>query len=811
MKSRFIEIFARHRVAANLLMIIMIISGFWAVTHMNTQFLPNFDLNYITVTINWPGANAKDVERSVTIPTEEALRSVDNLKRMSSKSILGASIITMEFNAGTNMTEASNRVQQEINIISNLPKNSDPPIIKRLIPYESVAHLLITGGNNLAELRQLSYRFERQLLDRGIAKINIVGLPKKEVMIEIPTLKLAVLNMSLAEIAKRINQQSTNLPAGTIGKFEVGKELHSAGQARRLSEFARLPIVTNANGHMIRLGDIAKISERPRNSQVHVSYFGKPAVEMTLQRIRDSSALESARILQKWLAQTRHNLPAEIIIKPYYQSWKLIKERINLMLKNALFGLVLILFLLFLFLNIRIASWVAIGIPASFLAALALLYLFGGTINMVSLFAMIMTLGIIVDDSIVVGEEVLARMQAGKDSFIAIKSGVQTMFTPIMASSLTTIVTFSPLMLVGGIIGQTLFEIPLFVICIIIASLVECFLILPGHIYHSSKTSNYKPPIMQPYFNHFRDTYFRPMLWACLKNRWATICVAISLLIVTAGLLFGNHIKFNFFPSPEGTRIFADAQFIAGTPPSKVKQFLGTLEKSLAATNQELKAKNKNKNIVITNTSFQNRSSVSSKSLVNNGEQYASINVELTSPDSRKISNQAFIKAWRKNIKLPAGIENFTITQPRNGPPGRDIDIELSGNTLTQLKAAATKLKKNLTAIPGVDNVTDDLPFGKEHLIFRLTAQGHALGLTTTALGQQLRAAFQGAVAQVFYEPQDEVKVRVVLPPEERHHIGTLTRLPIITPKSKTVPLSSVASLENQRGFDELRHQNGKL
>lgn len=809
MKDSIIEIFARHRVAANLLMIAMIISGLWAILQINTQILPNIDVNFVTVTIVWPGANAEDVERSITIPVEEELRNVDNLKKMTSKSISGSSIVILEFNTDTDMSEAFNEVNQAVSTIRNLPVNSEPPIVKRIMDYEPVANLLVTGTMGLTELRPLTYQFERELLDRGIAKINIVGLPKQEITIEVPAIKLAELNLSLNQIADIIAKQSADIPAGIVGKQELRKELRSPGKQRTIDGFANLPIRADNEGNLIRLGDIAHISRRARDQEILVFSKGVPAVEMTLLRNRATSALTSAKVLHQWLTSVRKTLPQTVKIEPYFENWHRIKERINLMLKNAVYGLILILIMLFLFLNMRIAVWVAAGIPASFLLAIFVLHLFGRTINMISLFGMIMTLGIIVDDSIVVGEEILSQVHQGKSIFNAVKTGAHFMFTPVMASSITTIATFLPLMLISGIIGQVLIDIPMFVICIIIAALVECFLVLPGHIYHSSHNKPYKEPIMQPYFEKFRDNYFRPFVKFAITHRWSTLSISFALVVITAALLINGYVKFNFFPVPEGTKIYADVHFSAGTPPRKVKHFLQQLEQSLATTNQQFKKQGEN--IVKTSLSFLNRSTTTREGSSNNGEQYASMNVELVSPEERKITNQQFMDQWRKNVKLPTGIENFTITVPRTGPPGRDIDIELSGADLHKLKAAAIELKQNLASIPGVSNVADDLPFGKEHLIYKLNAQGHALGLTTTDIGMQLRAAFQGAIAQIFHEPNDEIEVRVQLPDDERYRTASILQLPIVTPSGTTVPLGSIASLESKRGFDELLHSNNKL
>jgi len=808
MRKSLIELFATHRVAANLLMAIMLISGIWSLARINTQFLPNFKLNIITVNIAWPGANAQDVETAITHPLEERLHNIDHLKKITSKSYYGGSRIVLEFKSSTNISEALDRVKQSVSELRSLPESSDAPEIKRLLQYEEIARLIIAGSKHIAELRPLVHKFKQQLLDEGIPKVTILGIPKQEIAIQVSAQTISALNISLPQIAAAIDSHSQDIPAGSIGENDITQEVRGLNQKRSVIGFLELPVLHNAGGHLIRLGNIAKIEKRSID-KLHVTYKGQPAVELILYRTETASALGAANILHHWLSTVTPTLPKGIVVIPYFESWKLIKERINLLLKNAVWGLGLILIILFLFLNIRIAIWVAIGIPASFLAAIAVSYLFGGTINMVSLFAMIMTLGIIVDDSIVVGEEVLSQLHNNVPIHQAVKEGAQSMLAPIIASSLTTIVAFLPLMLIGGVIGQILFDIPFVAICIIIASLVECFLVLPGHLYQScQKPSKHRPPL-DSRFNKFRENIFRPLLIKTLRKSWLCISISISVAIITIATLMSGHMKFNFFPTPEGSRIQADIQFVSGTSAKTVKNFISYLENTLEKTDKQL-SKNGD-SILIAYSSLLNKSITSRRGENKVGKQYASMNIELSSPENRKLSNQQFIDAWRKNIILPTGMSNFNISAPRTGPPGKDIHIELSGKNTYKLKEAAVHLTETLKGIPGTSNVSDNLPFGKNHIIFNLSPQGHALNLTTQDIGRQLSAAFNGLTVQFYHEPNEEIQVRVILPDEERKRSNILENFPIVTPDHTTVPLGSIATFENQHGFEALNHTNTKL
>jgi len=808
MKKDFITRFSHHPLASNLLMLIMLLGGLWALTQINTQFFPTFYVHNITVQVSWPGANAEDITRAITTPLEEKLRDVDYLKHMTSTSKLGSTTITLEFYQDADMGEAFNQVKQEVARVRNLPKASEPPVIKRDLFYETVANLLITTKGNLAELRPLVYQWENELLDKGISKITIKGLPEEEISIQISNNQLDELKLSLSQIAQRIANQSRDIPAGTIGKNEAARELRSLDQRRTIRGFLNLPIIHDDQGRIVRLKDIATISRRARDNEVHVYAHGKPAVEMTLYRTASGNTLTSAKILNAWLSKIRPTLPRGVQIQPVHETWKLVKERISLLLKNGGWGLVYILIILFLFLNMRIAWWTALGIPASFLAGIGTLYLLGYSINMISLFGMIMTLGIIVDDSIVVGEEFLSVVSKGENISNAVSSAARRMFMPVLASSLTTVFAFLPLMMISGIIGKVLFDIPLVVICVIIFSLVECFLVLPGHLNHSfqrasKKNKTIKQPILEPYLNKFKEKIFRPCVTVAIKNRWATVSAAFVLLLIIFGLIASHRVNFTFFPEPESTRVTANAQFSAGTSPAIVKAFYHELERSLEKTNRQLSPKKQS--LIKASVGFLNESGTTDKE---QGEEHTSLSIELISPEKRTVTNQKFIDTWRNNIKLPAGLESFSIRVPRSGPPGEDIDIELRGPQRHVLKQAANVLKEDLKQYHGVTNVNDDLPYGKEHWVFQLTTQGHAVGLTSADIGQQLHAAFQGELVQIFHEPKEEIEVRVMLPNKERYQLNALERFPVLTPQGETVPLKNVVKLTPQRGFDVLRHKN---
>ena len=815
---KIISIFAHHKVAANLLMIIMILSGVFALAKLNIQFFPSFELDRVSVRVIWSGASAEDVEEGITIPLEQSLKSVDNVKNMTSTSAQDVSSIQMEFYDGVDMILALDKVKQKVSEFRNFPQDAEQPQIETLTRYEGVVKLLISGPKDFHELRLLANQFERELTRSGIDKVEINGLPDEQVLIEIPIRNLQYLELTLNEISSRINLFSQDMPAGTIGGQQNTKELRSLEQARSELDFAQIPIVSNSTDY-VRLGDVASIKRQADSNGVLRLKDNQTVVELALQRTEGGDALKAAEVFQHWLVEKQATLPGNIKIEVFDESWQMIRDRIYLLVKNGGGGLVLVVLILYLFLNARVAFWVAVGIPISFMATLAILYAVGGTINMISLFGLIMALGIIVDDAIVVGEDALTHYQEGEAPLMAAEGGAKRMFLPVLASSMTTIAAFLPLMMIGGIMGNILFDIPLIVICVILASLVESFFVLPGHLRHSFSHAKAeadenigkdaaKPGMRDKFdviFEHFRQNKFRSAVRWALNHRSIVVALVLSSLIMTIGLLAGGKINFTFFPSPEAQIVYANVSFVSGTSREKTQSYLQHMEEKLNETNKELGGDLIDMAVTISGSSF------SGGSARKKGDQLGAIFLQLLAPDQRSVRNPDFIKHWKDKLEYPAGIENVTIVSRKTGPQGSDLAIRLSGSNNEQLKQAAMELSQAIKGIDGVYGVDDDMPYGKEQLIYQLKPAGIILGLTVADIGQQLRTAYDGQLVQIFQDGADEVEVRVQLAEYEREQLNTLERMNIRTPDGQFVPLTSVAEWRVKQGFEVLRHADGEL
>jgi multidrug efflux pump subunit AcrB len=804
-----IALLLKHRVAANVLMLLAFIAGMAGVARMNVQFFPSFELDFISVRVVWSGAAAEDVETGITTPLEERLKTVDGLKKMTSTSAQGVSSITLELHEGTDPLLALDQVRQRVDEFRNLPRDAETPEVSRIARYEPIARLLVRG-ESVEALRPWVRRFESELLAAGIDRVDITGLPEERIAIEVSSAALETLNLSLVEIGDRVAAIARDVPAGVAGEQDGAREIRGLEQRRDARAFESLPVVSDEGG-LIRLGDIAEIRREARPGSLTLSEGGDAAVELMLQRAESGHSLRANQSSSTFAARTLPTLPPTVKVEVFDAQWELIRDRINLLVKNGLGGLLLVVAILYLFLPARIAFWVMVGIPTAFLATLGLMLLFGGSINMMSLFALIMALGIIVDDAIVVSEDADTHRRMGEGPAQAALGGARRMFWPVVAASVTTIAAFLPLMLVGGIIGNILFDIPFVMIMVITAALLESFLILPAHLKsalhgEAAQQASRLRQRLDGIFDRFREQRFRPTVELALRWRGTTIAITLATMILAVGVVAGGRIGFVFFPTPEGQVLYGNIAFAAGTPRAHTELFLRELEEALMETDREYGG-----GVVRTAVSRLGGAIGSGGTASARGDQLASMMVELVPSEQREVRNEQFLRTWREKAGTAPGLENLTLQARQSGPPGRDLSVRLTGDDPERLKAAALELAEVARGIPGVSAVEDDMPFGREQLVYRMTPAGEALGLTTESLGRQLRAAFDGQLAQLVQSGRDELEVRVLLPRDERERLDVFERLVIHAPGERFVPLGAVASWESRRGFEALRHADGRL
>jgi multidrug efflux pump subunit AcrB len=804
-----IRIFAEHRVAANLLMIMMTLAGIWAIRSMPTQLDPPSSYPLVLVEIQWPGASAEDMESLVTTPIEQALRAMNDLRELRSRTEQGTMIVQAEFHFDADMTLALDQVKQRVSNVRNLPSGIEPPVVGRFVRMEPVTILQVTGDREVGELIPIVRALERDIINRGIESVTYDGLPKEEIALLVGGQRLREIRLTLDELATEVARVSGDVPAGTVGSGQGSRQLRSLDQRRDAYSFEQLLI--GSNDQLVRFSDIGQVERRPQRGQPIVTKAGKPAIEMTLWRSTSADAYLADRIVTGWLDDIRNTLPEGVHIDVVQDIWTMLGGQLDMIVKNGLSGLILVALILFVFLSGRVGWWVMIGIPVSFLLALAVFHMvFGHGISIIALIGLVMALGIVVDDAIVVGEDAAALYQAGASATDAAIGGAQRMWVPVATSSLTTMAAFIPLVLVGGIMGNVILVLPTVLLCVIAASLVECFLVLPAHLRGSlGKTRPPQPDSWRSRFDaglaRFTDVRFMPLVRRALDYPGATLCAALGGMAIALSLIASQHVGVAMVTGFDFESLEVNMSFSATATDADQERFLAHLEEQLEKVTDEVGHENLLGWVIKRNLArFNNDRMI--------GEQYASIRANYAYEEERTLSPQDFINRWRAQIVKPAYVEQLVVAVgggQNNGQP--DLTLVLRGDDIEALKQGAEELAGAIATFPGVSNVIDNLPYGKDQIIFEMTAAGRTLGLTSDAIGRQLRAAYSGRRVQIFNENDSELEVRVMLPDHERDDLGRLQQFPVRTPSGEFVSLGSVATLYNRRGIDVIRHNNGQM
>ena len=802
-----LNFFSSHRTASNVLMVVILLFGLLGLLKLNVQSLPDFGFDLITVSVDWKSASPRDVENQIIRAIEPEVRAIDGVRKVVSTAREGIGQLSIEFAKNTDMQRALSDVNSAVTRILSLPDDADKPKVRRIIRYETIGRLLLYGDVSEDQLRKTAINIRDDLLNLGIDKINILGMRDKEIIVAVEPLSLISFQKTIKDLAKNIFEFSQDFPAGTIEDIDR-KKIKIAEQKNTVDQLQTIAIVNGKEGEQINLGDIARIYAHFDNEGTYGLVNNKQAISLDIKRATGRNALKMARVLENYIDDYQKELLPNLTLKIYDLSVQSVRDRISLLIKNGLGGLILVVIILFLFLSGRVAFWVAFGIPIALSGTLGVMLISGQTINMVSLFALIMMLGIIVDDAIVVAEYTQTCHENGDDAFLSANKGASKMFIPVFTAAITTVAAFIPIFLISGIIGQVIEAIPLVAIAVLIASLVECFLILPGHLSHAlknerEKISNFRMQFNK-YFNIIRQKYFFGLVSLAVKYRYITLSLTFSILIIVAGLMSGGRVAFVFFPSPEPDIVYVNFNFSPGTTQNDTKGMIKELEKSLIE--------------VDINNEVQTYFSVIGKSLglpgsvqQIQGQHLGAMVVELVASDARNTQVSDLMRLWKKKLNRPPGLESLTMSSKRQGPPGKDIDIRIlsNNNDMHQIKLVTNEVKHLLAQYDGISDIYDDMPWGKEELVLKLRPLGKSLGFTALDIAGQIRAAFRGIIAKRFVDGTEEIIIRVRYDNSKLKE-SDLKKMFIISPKGNFIPLNQVVEVDYEKGFSIIRRENGQ-
>lgn len=812
MTSRTImESFAQHKVAGNLLMILMLLSGIWGFSQLNRQLMPDFTLDIITVDIRWPGASPRDVEANLLEALEGELRFIEGADRVDSTAFEGRASAVVTFEDGSDLAKGLNDIQAAVARITTFPTDSERPVISQVLPNELVCRLELSGPFPEKALKILAQQVRNDLLDLGLAQVEINGARDTEIWVDVPATELRRLDMSLNDVAERIGSESIDLPAGQVFSGNVSRQIRSEGLARNAAEVGNIEIMSAETGEKLKLKDIAKVYEAFEEGSASHLVQGDSSIGIIIKRSRGLDSLSAQSKVEAYIAGLQAELPPTLKVSMFDIAADMVRERLSMLLWNGFIGLMLVLVVLYIFLNGRTAFWVAAGIPVAIFATIGGMALFGLSLNMISMFAIIMGLGIIVDDAIVVSEHAEFLHRQGASPADAASRAAKVMSLPVLAASITTIAAFSPILTMGSTVGMILRELPITIILIIIASLIECFLVLPMHLRGALEAMDRGPKKgpskFHVAFNKFRDTRFSSISEFSFANRYSTITATFGLFILGVLMMASGRVGFDFFPSPETDYIAVNIALSPGSGRDVTESMLLEAERAAYAIEERLGGGN---NSLI---GFGYGSLGTSVGRSNDspmlGDYVGGYTVELRPSDLREMRTSDFIRAWEDEMRPVPGVEALTVFEVNvAGPPGKDLDVRLSGAPLDVMKAAAMEVRSAVARIPGVNGVSDNLPYGMEEYVLELTPEGRAMGFTTESVSRQIRNTFEGAIANRFARDQEEILVRVRLASDDRSLNG-LRGIYLQVPNGREVPLTEVVTLRSQVGFSQIRRENG--
>jgi multidrug efflux pump subunit AcrB len=795
---------AKHSIAVNLLMILLLGGGVWAAFNIQKEVLPQFDLDIVTVRVSYPGAAPAEVEQGVLRPVEAAVRGIEGIKEITSTAREGSGSVQIELVTGTDRMKAFQEIDQAVNRIRTFPDDTEKPEVSLQSPQREVMSVVLYGSVDIWTLRKLSEQLRDRLLsDPAITQVELGNAPDYVTHVEIPQYRLREYGLTLGQVASMIRRSSEDVPAGTV-ETNAGEVLLRLKERRQWAdEFEQIQIVTTDSGASVTLGEIATITDGFEESGFHSQFNQQPSVEIEIYRVGEQSPLEIAERVQAIMADVETTLPAGVLWRIDNNSAKDYQQRLSLLLENGAMATGIVLLILAAFLEIRLAFWVMMGMTISFVGSILFLPVVGVSINMISMFAFLVVLGIVVDDAIVVGENVYEYRQEGLDHLSAAIKGAREIAAPVTFSILTTIVAFVPLLFMPGTTGKFWWPLPAVVIIVLAISLLEALYILPAHLAHSSSKPHTgygrRLHAWQQSFAHgfsrFVDTRYRSFLDLCLRHRYITLSSAVAVFIVVGGYGISGHMGMIMMPEVAADEIEAGIRLPVGTTPDQAARVANMVTASTRQMFDEYDL---------------DRVAEGIKTNVRGGS-FIDVEIVMRPPDEHDMAAEEVIALWRDQIGEIEGVDQITFEAER-GPGGwrQDISVDLSHSDIDVLEAASRALLARVKEFEGATNVNDNYDKGKAQFDFTLLPEGRNLGLTPADVGQQVRDAFFGALAMRQIRGTEEIEVRVKLPEEDRKDIQSFADLVIRTPDGVEVPLLDVVEVTSGEAFSSINRRDGR-
>ena len=813
---------AQNAVAANLLMLVLVVGGLFMLGRIRQEVFPEFALDMVVINIPYPGASPSEVEQGVLLVTEEAVRSVDGVKEVRSTASESIGVVTVELMLTANADRALADIKSAVDRVTSYPRDIERPVVSLAQRRTEVISVVVFGDQPEKALRTMADQIREDLVDQDdITVVELSGVRPLEISVEVPREHLRRYGLTLDQVAARIGQASIDMPGGSV-KTSGGEILIRTTERRNWGEeYSDIVVLSRPDGSDVKLGQIATVRDDFRETDQEGYFNGKRAAMVKVFRVGDQKPLEIAESVKRYVSEHQESMPTGVGLAIWSDLSEIYGDRISLLLRNGVMGFVLVLIVLGLFLEIRLAFWVTLGIPISFIGSLLLMPMMDASINMISLFAFIVVLGIVVDDAIVVGEAVYKRRTEGVGRLQAAIEGAREVGMPVVFAVLTTVIAFAPLMFVPGVMGKFFRFIPIVVIAILTISLAESLFVLPAHLAHSrgSKGATGIQGFIreqQQRFSRFVEwliekTYV-PLLERAVARRYLTLSVAMSLLIGALGIVAGGHVNVTPMPKVDGDIVVAEVQMPYGTAVDDTRVIM----KRILGAAQGVLDEHQASGAAVVRGVFSQVGSTGAAGGRHSGAgavggHVAEVAVFLVPLDQRPtLSSSRFAREWRARLGEIPGAESLRVSYNIGMSAGAAVDVELSHREIDVLEIAAADVARRLKEYSGVFDIDDGFSPGKEQLDFTLKPAARALGLTETEMGRQLRSAFYGAEAARQQRGRDELRTYVRLPKNERSSEHDVEQLIVRTPNGGEIPLNQAAQISRGRAYTAITRRDGR-
>jgi len=817
--KRVLAAFARNTVFANIVLVLIFMAGGIATMSMIRENFPEFSLDMITISVLYPGADPEEVEEGICQKIEESIEGLEGIKQYTTQSSENAGTATIEVKEDYDVSDVLDRVRTKVNAISTFPVDAEKPVISEFMLKDPVMLLYLSGDMSERRIKEWSERIKDEIQQLPeVSKVEIFGARGYEIGIEVSEERLREYGLTFNMIVDAIRRSSLNLAGGTIRT--QGEEIRVRTMGRKYTGEALSSIVVLARpeGEIITLDRVASINDGFTEDPINALINGEPSVLLILYKTKEEDALVISEAVQQFISQKQMQLPVGANIKILYDNTEMLRSRINMLSKNLIIGLMIVFLLLWCFLNARLSFWGGMGIPVSIAGAMAILWAIGGTINMISLFGLIMVLGIVVDDAIVVGEAIYFHRKQGEPPIKAAVEGVCEVGMPVIAAVTTSIVTLLPLFYIGGIMGKFISIMPAVVIACLAVSLLECLILLPAHLSHlpnpNSKNNNLNPLTRRLEVVHrltssgmewFVARIYTPLLSKALYWRYISLCIAISILLLTIGLVKGGILKFEVFPEVDGFIMTSTVEFPSGTPSDVTKQAIEKIDAALLRLAEQTETRSGDPLI-------EDRMAIigqTMEGIPRSGPHLGSVQAILLDSKRRGIHTKNLMVQWEKEIGPIPGVKSMTFAGLEGGPPGAPIEVWLQGRDMNDILAAADDLMDRLRMFEGVYQIRSDFSPGKNEMRLELKPEARTLGLTVDDLARQVYAGYYGDEAVRLQRGRDDIRIKVRYTANERRRISDLEKIRIRTRNGHEVPLMSVADISFAPGYSTITRTDG--